>query len=104
MDSTSEAVNPPGSRKLGLHCDPHFTRRALVSDGGPLACFPMYHGLRTSTCAHLRAALSGPIANFPGVEEIREGVRDRQTGRAHWEIDDEHRRVLGTMLSAAQGA
>src|SRR5262249_57806704 len=83
--------------KLGLCCD-HISLDQVTSATAALACFPMYMVANV----HLWTGdtqFSVPIVNLPGPEAIREAF---EIGRqqAQWEITDEHRRVLATMLSA----
>jgi hypothetical protein len=87
--------------KLGLTCD-HISLDRLTPATTALVCFPMYMVANVHLWTDdVQERI--PIVNLPGAEEIRETLEiTRQQSR--WELDEEHRRVLGTMLSAPKAA
>jgi hypothetical protein len=100
MDTPSESLFDR-LEKLGLQCD-HISLDQLTSGTAALACFPMY------MVANVHLWTNGsktrlPVVNLPGPEVLREEIEINKQ-LAHWEVADEHRRVLGSLLSAAKPA
>ncbi len=85
--------------KLGLECD-HISLDQVTSAIAALACFPMYMVANVHLWT-LDRQFRVPVVNLPGFEEIRESM---EIGRqqSQWELSDDHRRVLATMLTAAK--
>jgi hypothetical protein len=97
-------MTPSGSlfdrlEKLGLKCD-HISLDQITSATAALACFPMY---MVANVHHWTDAqkIRLPVVNLPGPDALREEI---EIGKqmASWEIADEHRRVLATLLSSAK--
>jgi hypothetical protein len=87
--------------KLGVQCD-HISLDQVTSAAAALACFPMYmvanvHLWTDDSKSRL------PVVGLPGPEVLREEIEISKQ-LALWEVIDEHRRVLGTLLSAAKPA
>ena len=85
--------------KLGLKCN-HISLDLVTSATAALACFPMYMVANVHLWTGDRQARM-PLVNLPGFEAIREAL---EIGRqqSQWELTDDHRAVLGMMLSAAK--
>jgi hypothetical protein len=87
--------------KLGLRCD-ELEPDHLSSTLAALSCFPMYmvanvHGWTSDRQFHI------PLVDVPGSEAIREAFEiGKQQGAL--ELTQEHRRVVGTLLSHAKAS
>ncbi len=85
--------------KLGLKCD-HISLGEVTSATAALACFPMYMVANVHHWTDARKARL-PMINLPGPDALREEIEIGKQ-QASWEIAEEHRRVLGTLLSSAK--
>jgi hypothetical protein len=82
--------------KLGLACD-HISLDEFTSATAALACFPMYIIVNSHLWSPVRnTSLLSRIPNTIAMLEAFEIGKQESS----WEISEEHREVLGTMLSS----
>lgn len=85
--------------KLGLACD-HISLDQVTSATAALACFPMYMVANVHLWTR-DEQFRVPVVNLPGFEEIRESIEIARQ-QAQWDLSEEHRRVLASMLTSAK--
>lgn len=88
--------------KLGLRCESDPPLDRLTSATAALACFPMYMVANVHAWTGDRQ-FRVPILDMPGSESIREAFTIGKQ-EAQLDLDPEHRRVLGTLMTASKPA
>ncbi len=88
--------------KLGLPCGDDVPTDRLSSATAALACFPMYMVANVHAWTGDRQ-FRVPILDVPGSEQVREAFAIGKQ-EALLELEPEHRRALGTLMSAPKPA